>query len=63
MKKLAFLTSPRFYANICIALGALLISGDFTLVGFGNFLQILGGLFVGVRTVDRAVEYLGSKQK
>lgn len=61
MAKLKFLESTRFWAVIVIALAMLL--KDYSIISpeLFNFLATIAGGHIGIRTIDRGTEKIGSK--
>lgn len=61
MDKLKFLESTRFWAVVVIALAMLL--KDYSLISqeLFNFVATVAGGHIGIRTIDRGTEKIGSK--
>lgn len=57
---LRFLKSNRFWVAVVIAVGAYLQSKGWLGEEERNLIVTLGGLFIGIKTVDRASEKLGN---
>ena len=62
-EKLDFLTAPRFWASVVVAMGTTLVDPNFPnqawYINLGKFLIWLGGIFTTVGTIDRAAEQIG----
>lgn len=61
MTKLKFLESTRFWAVVVIAVAMLL--KDYSLISaeLFNFIATVAGGHIGIRTLDRGAEKIGSK--
>jgi len=56
---LAFLKSNRFWALILLALVIVLKEYSWISLELASALEVVFGGFIGIRTIDRGVEYIG----
>lgn len=54
-----FLKSNRFWVAVAMALGAYLYSKGYIGQAEVTLIETLGGIFIGVRTIDRLGEQVG----
>jgi len=63
LKLFPFLGSTRFWAIVVLALAMLLKSWNLLPAELMDFLMVVCGSHVGIRSLDRAMEYMGTVPK